>query len=167
MFQALKISTLALGGFAACLLAASANAASPAHLTRSMIVQAPPSKVWSVVGPFCAIGEWHPAIGSCALDGKARPTRTLVTRDGKATFVELQVGRDEAMRRYSYSFTSSPVPVSAYVSTFSVKASGKNASIVTWRGEYTPNEGQGAQAAAMLTGIYDSGLAAIRDRFAQ
>lgn len=157
---------VALGGLAACAIAPSAQAASPAHLTRSVIVEAPPSTVWQMVGPFCTIGAWHPAIGSCRLDDAKKPTRTLVTRDGAATFVELEVARNEAARSYSYSFTSAPVPVTHYVSTFSVRANGKDSSIVTWSSDYTPNEGQEAAAATMLTGIYESGLAAIRDRFA-
>lgn len=162
----LKISAIIGTGLAACLLAGTAISAPHASLTRSMVIQAPPGEVWRIVGPFCAIGDWHPAIGSCAMDHNTRPTRTLVTCDGKATFVELQVARDDTAHSYSYSFTSSPVPVSGYVSTFSVKASGKHASIVTWRGDYTPNPGQESTAATALGGIYDSGLAAIRDRFA-
>jgi hypothetical protein len=169
MTHASKISTsLVIGGFAACFLAVGADAAAPkASLTRSITVQAPPSAVWSAIGPFCAIREWHPAIGSCALDGKATPTRTLVTRDGQATFVELQVDRNDAAWRYSYSFTSSPAPVTGYVSTLSVRPSGKNASVVTWEGRYTPNAGQERAAESMLSGIYVSGLVAIRDRFAK
>ena len=159
------LHAIALGGLAACAIATSADAAAPAHLTRSIIVQAPPSTVWRLVGPFCTIGDWHPAIGSCRLDGARKPTRTLVTRDGAATFVELEVARNEAARSYSYSFTSAPVPVTHYVSTFSVRANGKYGSIVTWSSDYTPNDGQESAAATMLTGIYESGLAAIRDRF--
>src|SRR4051794_31739541 len=158
-----KHRALAIAGLASLgLMAGPASAEAPASLTRSVVVQASPSAVWAAVGPFCAIGQWHPAIGSCALDGKAKPTRTLLTRDGAAKFVELQVARNEAARSYSYSFTSAPVPVTHYVSTFSVKPSGKGASVVTWHGEYTPNDGQSAAASAALTGIYESGLAAIQ-----
>jgi len=156
---------VALGGLAACAIAPSAQAAPPTHLTRSIIVQAPPSTVWRLVGPFCTIGTWHPAIGSCRLDDTKQPTRTLVTKDGAATFVELEVARNDAAHRYSYSFTSAPVPVSNYVSTFSVRAKGRYSSVVTWSSDYIPNAGQETAAETMLTGIYDSGLAAIRDRF--
>jgi uncharacterized protein YndB with AHSA1/START domain len=151
----------------ACIVSGPASADAPATLSRSVVVAAPPNKVWAAIGPFCAIGQWHPAIGSCAISGKGKPTRTLVTRDGQAKFVELQVARSEAAHSYSYSFTSAPVPVTHYVSTFSVSPSGKDASLVTWKSEYIPNEGQAAAAAAALTGIYESGLAAIQKRFAK
>ena len=155
------VALLTLAG--AILLGGPAGAGAPTHLTRTMVVQAKPDVVWAAIGPFCAIKDWHPAIGSCSLNGK---TRTLVTKDGAATFVELQVGRNEAKRSYSYSFTSSPVPVTGYVSTMSVKASGNDASIVTWTGSYTPNKGLDEAAMKALAGIYESGLASIRDHFA-
>ena len=107
-------SFAAAGGLAICALAAAAMATSKTSLTRTIVVHASADAVWQAVGPFCAIGDWHPAIGSCALDSAAKPTRTLVTRDGAATFVELQEARNDAAHRYSYSFTSSPVPVTHY-----------------------------------------------------
>ena len=158
---------LALSFFAgAMLLAAPAGAGAPTRLTRTMVVDASPDEVWAAIGPFCAIEDWHPAIASCGLDGKAPPTRTLVTREGQARFVERQVDRNDVAHRYSYRFTSSPVPVDGYVATISVKASGQGASVVTWQGFYTPRHGKDEAAQAMLSGIYESGLAAIRDRFA-
>jgi hypothetical protein len=167
MFKVSNKGIVALAAIAgAILLAGPAAAGTPTTLTRTMVVEATPSEVWALIGPFCAIKDWHPALASCELDGKAPPTRTLLTREGGARFVELQVARSDANHRYTYSFTSSPVPVSGYVATFSVKASGKNASLVTWQGSYTPNDGQDEAAMAALSGIYESGLAAIRDRFA-
>jgi hypothetical protein len=161
--RAFAAATLAV----ACIVSGSASADAPASLSRSVVVQAKPSEVWAAIGPFCAIGQWHPAIGSCAISGAGKPTRTLLTKDGQAKFVELQVARDETKHSYSYSFTSAPVPVTHYVSTFSVSPSGRGASVVTWKSQYTPNDGQTAAAAAALTGIYESGLTAIQQRFAK
>jgi hypothetical protein len=148
--------------FAAVVLLAAAGAspAPAATLSRSVDVQGDPAAVWSMIGPFCAIKDWHPAIGACSLDGRSTPTRTLVTKDGKATFVELQTGH--AARSYSYTFVSSPLPVSHYSSTITVRGKAHNASTVTWSGTYTPDPGREAAADAALSGIYESGLAAIK-----
>src|SRR5262249_40009779 len=69
--------------------------ASAAELIRSAEVAATPAMVWSTIGPFCAIKDWHPLVGTCTDDGKVPPTRTLVTKDGKVTFVETQVARND------------------------------------------------------------------------
>jgi hypothetical protein len=147
------------------LLVSGNAAASPARISRSADVNAPVSSVWSLIGPFCAIKDWLPPVGQCIADGKSPPTRTLVTRDGKASFVETQTARNDKDYSYSYAFLSSPLPVSQYKSTIKVTAKGEGASVVTWTGIYTPDPGREKEAVDALGGVYDSGLAAIRDRF--
>ena len=146
------------------LVGAGATQASAATLSRSVDVKGSPSAIWAMIGPFCAIKSWHPAIGSCTVDGKAPPTRTLVTRDGKATFVELQTDRSDAEHRYSYTFVSSPAPVTRYTATITVVPKGAGRSTVIWRGSYVPNPGHAKDASDTLSGIYEAGLAAIKAR---
>jgi hypothetical protein len=146
-------------------LAAGAPPAAADSLSRSVSVHAPPAEVWAAIGPFCAIAQWHPAIGSCRDDGRQPSTRTLLTKDGKATFVELQTARSERLRFYSYTFTSAPVPVVHYSSTIRVVGQPDGTSVVTWSGVYTPDAGKAAEADAALNGIYRSGLDAIKGRF--
>lgn len=158
---AISICTLALAG----LFAAPVSADS---LSRSMDVKGTPEAVWSVIGPFCAIKDWHPAIGVCTEDGNSTPpTRTLVTKDGQATFVEAQTQRNDAEHLYSYTFISSPLPVKNYNATFAVVAKSDGVSTVTWSGSYTPDQGKEKAAKEALTGIYESGLDAIKAKLAQ
>jgi hypothetical protein len=157
----ISICTLAFAG----LFAASASADS---LSRSMDVNGTPEAVWSVIGPFCAIKDWHPAIGVCTENSNATPpTRTLVTKDGQATFVEAQTLRNDAEHLYSYTFLSSPLPVKNYHATFAVVAKSDGVSTVTWSGNYTPDAGKEKAAQDALTGIYESGLESIKAKLAQ
>jgi hypothetical protein len=123
--------------------------------------------VWSMIGPFCAIKDWLPPVGTCTEDGKIPPTRTLVTKDGKATFVEMQTARSDARHFYTYTFQSSPLPVTHYKSTIEVVAKGEGVSTVTWRGTYTPEPGKEKDANDALAGIYSAGLDAIKARLAK
>ncbi len=134
-------------------------------LSRSIDVSATPTAIWSAIGPFCAIKEWLPPVGSCTEDGKFPPTRTLVTKDGTSRFVEMQTRRDDADQTYSYTFVSSPLPVTNYVSTLKVAAKNDGVSTVIWSSTYTPNSGQAQDVSEALRGIYESGLAAIKARF--
>jgi len=156
---------IALGFFFALPLMHDSDA-SAASLSRSVSVDATPAQVWSVVGPFCAIKDWHPAIGTCSLNGVNPLTRTLVTKDGRTTFVEPQVARNEHERFYSYTFKSSPFPVTHYIGTIWVVSNTDGTSTVLWTGTYTPLEGKDAEADAAFAGVYDSGLAALKARFA-
>jgi Polyketide cyclase / dehydrase and lipid transport len=139
--------------------------ASAANLTRSIDVNGTPSEVWSVIGSFCAIKDWLPPVGMCIEDGKSPPTRTLVTKDGKASFVETQTARNDLEHRYSYAFLSSPLPVTHYRSTIKVTAKSDGVSVVTWTGTYTPDSGKEKDANDALNGVYEAGLAAIQARF--
>jgi Polyketide cyclase / dehydrase and lipid transport len=145
----------------ACFSAAAA-AESPAAVARSVVVQGTPAEVWAMIGSFCAIENWLPPVGTCTEDGKTPPTRTLVTRDGSATFVERETARSDSENFYSYVFVSSPLPVTRYSATIRVAANGQNGSTVTWNGTYTPDAGKGDEAAAALDGIYKSGLESIQ-----
>ncbi len=109
-------------------------AAFAATISRSVDVKASVSAVWSLIGPFCAIKDWLPPVGQCIEDGKTPSTRILVTKDGKAAFVETQTRRSDAEHSYSYTFLSSPLPVSNYKSTIKVTAKDDGSSTITWSG---------------------------------
>ena len=148
-------------------IASTAVPARTASLTRSINVHGSPATVWAAIGPFCSIADWHPAISNCSEDGKLPPTRTLKTRAGDATFVELQISRNETKHSYSYTFTSAPIPVTNYSSQLSVVANGHRGSTVKWSGVYLPNPGMDQAAANALSGIYESGLRSIKARLAK
>ena len=137
------------------------------QITRSVDVQASPSAVWSTIGPFCAVKDWLPPVGSCAEDGAERPTRTLITKDGTAKFVELQTARSESEHFYTYIFLSSPLPVTHYTATLRVAPRPSGGSTVIWQGTYTPMQGKEKDANDALTGIYRAGLDEIQARFAE
>ena len=152
---------------AAMLLSVDIAPAFAATISRSADVKAAASTVWSVIGPFCAIKNWLPPVGECIEDGKAPPTRILVTKDGKAAFVETQTARNDAEHSYSYAFLSSPLPVSNYKSTIKVTAKADGSSTVTWSGSYTPDEGKEKAASEALNGVYEAGLAEIKAKLAK
>jgi hypothetical protein len=126
-----------------------------ASVDKSADVKASADKVWALIGPFCAIKDWHPAIGQCTEDSGVR---TLTTKDGKAQFVEKQTARDDKGMSYSYAITKSPLPISGYVSTIKVTPKGDSASTVEWSSTYTPDQGKEQDAETAISGIYQAGL---------
>jgi polyketide cyclase/dehydrase/lipid transport protein len=161
-----KASAALASVYVAAFLSACVAPASADSLSRSIDVNGTPGAVWSMIGPFCAIKDWLPPVGTCTLDGATPPTRTLVTKDGKTTFVELQTARDDAKHLYSYTFVSSPLPVTHYTSTITVTAKSESVSTVTWSGAYTPDPGKEKDANDTLSGIYKSGLDMIKAKLA-
>jgi polyketide cyclase/dehydrase/lipid transport protein len=157
------IRNAALGALAA--LSANASPAFAATLSRSVDISGSPSAVWSMIGPFCAIKDWLPPVGTCTENGASPAERTLVTKDGKATFVETQTARSDAEHSYSYTFKSSPLPVTNYASTIKVVSKSEGVSTVIWSSTYIPDAGKEQAALDALTGIYEAGLASIKAKF--
>lgn len=150
---------------AICLLAvANAKAAPAASLSRSADIDAAPGDVWALIGPFCSIEKWHPAIASCTEEGNP-PTRTLHAKDGKTVFVEPEVARSDEEHYYSYAFQSSPFPVTEYMATIRVVPRGARGSVVIWNGSYVPNAGKAQEANKLFADIYEAGLASIKEHF--
>jgi hypothetical protein len=164
----LKLVVLSIGGSAGLLTAAHhAHAAPAVSLVRSIDVDAPATVVWSKIGGFCAIASWHPMIATCTEDGKTPSTRTLMGKDGKTRFVETQVERNDVERLYSYNFVSSPIPANEYFATIRVVPRSDGGSTVIWNGSYVPAPGKEREIETALTGIYESGLTAIRAKFSR
>jgi len=159
--KAIRIA--ALGALA--VVSVNVSSASAATLSRSADVNGSVASVWSLIGPWCAIKDWLPPVGTCTEKAGAMPERTLVTKDGKATFIEAQTARSDADHSYSYTFKSSPLPVTDYVSTIKVVAKSGAVSTVIWSSTFVPNAGKEKDALEALTGIYDSGLTMIKSKF--
>lgn len=159
-------SLAALAALTVATFGAGASTASAATVMRSVDVAGTPSAVWSLIGPFCAIKDWLPPVGTCTEDGRLPPTRTLVTKDGSASFIERQTARNDLQTFYRYEFVSSPLPVSHYTAKIRVTAKGNGASTVTWRGSYTPAAGKAVDAQHALEGIYAAGLDSIKSQAA-
>ena len=84
----------ALGALA--FLSVSVSPAYAATLSRSVDVSGTPSAVWSMIGPFCAIKDWLPPVGTCTeKEGSPPEHETLVTKDGKG---DLRGDADRAQR---------------------------------------------------------------------
>lgn len=144
----------------AALLLFAAAPAQAVEAQRQVQFNAEPAAVWAVIGDFCGIGRWHPAIAECKLESGGK--RLLTLRDG-GEILERQIERDDRAMRYSYGTESGgPLPVSDdYRATLMVAEQGGK-SVVTWRAEFTAKGATDAQAAEVMGGIFAAGLEGIR-----
>lgn len=118
--------------------------------------------VWKEASPdFCGIEGFHPAVAACELSSD-KSIRTLTLGNG-AKIVEKQTAWDDVAHSYSYDITDSPLPVANYSATFSVADEGSG-SKVTWTAEFDP-VGDEAAAKDVITGIFTSGLEALKAKF--
>jgi hypothetical protein len=110
------------------------------------------------VGGWCAIADWHPAVATCEeAEAGGKKMRTLTTGDG-AVIKETMTGSGDTS--YAYQIDESPLPVENYTANFAVEGDADKARIV-WTANFDP-KGDEAEAVAVIQGIFDGGLEAIK-----
>lgn len=115
--------------------------------------------VWTKIGDFCGIAQWHPALAKCDLSA-SKKTRTLTLKGG-GTIVERLVSWSDKTHSYTYKIVSSPLPVEKYVSTIHVVKSGAGSKII-WSGHYSAKAGTAdADAKKTIDGVYQGGVDAL------
>ena len=125
--------------------------------------------------------SWHPAVHSTAgeNDNEIDATRvlTLGAKDGP-TISEILYKYKNDKRTYSYRITEVEVdvlPVTNYSSHLTVKEGKNGGSLVEWRGAFyrgypnndPPEDLNDAAAIAAVTSVYEAGLKALAEEFAE
>ena len=120
-------------------------------------IQVPADQLWSLIGGFNALPDWHPAVQKSELtedNGKVRRL-TLV---GGGEIIEKLISVDDKERVYSYEILNSPLPVMNYKATIKVRENEDgSASVVEWSSDFTAPSGE-AEAVKTIQGIYTAGF---------
>jgi hypothetical protein len=153
-------------------LTAGAGVAAPLqalHVTETVEIKAPLDKVWATVKDFDGLAKWHPGFARDELisgsNGKAGAMRKLTIKDGPVV-TERLLAYDEAKHSFRYTITESPLPITHYTSTISVRAGSTGITKVTWSGSFKrkntsdnpPEAESDAGVTKLIKGVYRGGL---------
>lgn len=155
-------------------LAAEAHGPTRQKVEESIEINAPADKVWAVVGNFQDM-SWHPAFVKTEGEGgnEKDATRTLTLEDGGQIFEKLtQYDADKMQLRYVITDVDvKVVPVTNYSSRITVTAEGDTSKVVWWGAFYRgftnndpPLELNDEAAVEAITGVYQAGLAALKEK---
>jgi hypothetical protein len=130
-------------------------------VAESVVVNAPPAKVWELIGPFGAM--WHPLIAQIRLTGTGvGELRNVETIDGK-TIIERLDSTDNAKRQYRYSGVSG-MGASNYTGILEVAPKGSG-SAVTWRVQYLSDGQPTIIIRTIVATLQKVGLESLKKRF--
>ena len=156
----MRIIKLAL---AACLvLVIGSGSAYALTVKKKRAAPGDPEEVWALIGDFCAIKNWHPAVAECEETKDGDTTfRTLTLKDGGKIKEKLTGTEDTA---YSYEIVESPLPVKNYKATLSVEEDedSPNRSEVEWEATFDANGASDEDATKVIAGIFEDGVKAIK-----
>lgn len=130
------------------------------EVSMSVKLNASADEVWGLIGEYNALPDWHPMIAKSSLEDGGK-VRRLEAGDGAVILERL-----EQMEDYSctYTITESPLPISGYRATLSVRAEGA-CCIVEWGSQFTPDGASEEDVTGMIRGLYRAGLDALAKRF--
>lgn len=141
-------------------LAATAAMAERYKVERMLETTHSPDAAWDMIGDFCDLDDWHPAISGCRLtviDGKLHRILDLA---GGGEIVERRVAEEPGLS-YTYSIVTSPLPLDRYTGTLSITRG--EPSVITWSGQFDSDD---PESENLIGSIYEAGLAAIEARLA-
>jgi uncharacterized protein YndB with AHSA1/START domain len=148
---------------AVLVLGNTAAQAAPLTVSQTVDIQAPPAKVWKIIGDFNALAAWHPAIASSPADhgNDIGSVRTLTLKaEGNPHFTEKLTKYSAADFTYSYDITPTQkvIPVVGYHSTITVTKT-DTGSTVTWNADFFAGSATNDKGAIdVITGIFRQGL---------
>lgn len=170
--------------------ASSADELTQQSVKQQVVIQAPASEVWAVVGDFFALDKWHPAVlASQKIDDKTR--KLSLDEEGKVTLTEELTALDTDSMMLGYAIIDMAVvekleyngaqierkslPVDSYSSTIQVMPGDNDeSSKVIWAGEFfraytvgtpTPEGMDDATAVTTITAVYNAGLENLAKQF--
>lgn len=151
----LPSAALLLGAF-------TATAVAEVHkVVRTLDVMSPPVPTWNLIGDFCDIDDWHPAVTNCRLSVEDGSLHRILTLADGAEFVEKRVAEEPGLS-YTYRIVSSPLPLERYTATLSITRG--TPSTISWSGRFTSDD---PAAEGIVAGIYEAGLVAIAEMLAE
>jgi hypothetical protein len=141
---------------AGAVLAATAAGAESYKVQRSLDLT-DADMAWKIMGDFCDIDDWHPAVEVCRLRVIDGALHRVLTLAGGGEFVEKRIAEEPGIS-YSYTIESAPLPVEKYVATMAITRG--DAPVLTWSGSFQSDD---PEMEAVFGGIYDAGLAGIAE----
>lgn len=152
----LKLTLIAL----AALFAFSA-AAEAIEVQKRREAPGTPEAVWGVVGDFCAIKDWHPAVAQCDEVNEGDDVfRILTLGDGGKIKERLT---DKGDTSYSYEIVESPLPVKNYHATLEIGEDDEPNSIeIVWKSKFEANGASDDEAKEVIVGIFEAGVKGIK-----
>lgn len=119
--------------------------------------------LWQTIQQMTGMEDWYPGLireSEVLEEGSVQPRRNCIMQDGGQLKERILV-RDAATRTFVYAIDSHPLPAKNVVGTIRIDDLGYGRSYVRWSASLALDPKTADQIAAMVTGMYEAGLASL------
>jgi len=128
------------------------------NVTVKGTINVPADVIWKTLSSFRDVEKYIPLIKSSTVEGSgvgAKRTCIIPNQSGEEGKVEEELKSfDNGSKTFSYSITSSPLPLVNYLSTVKVKDLGNEKCEVEWSSTFEPKGMAEEEVAKMMNDIY-------------
>ena len=128
------------------------------NVTEKGTINAAADEVWKTLSSFRDVEKYIPLVKSSTVEGSgvgAKRTCIIPNESGGEGKVEEELkSLDNDAKTFSYSITSSPMPLENYLSTVKVKDLGNGRCEVEWSSTFEPKGMPEEEVAKMIKDIY-------------
>jgi len=121
-------------------------------------INAPANEVWKTLSSFRDVEKYIPLVKSSTVEGSgvgAKRTCMIPNESGGEGKIEEELKSiDNDAKTFSYSITSSPMPLMNYLSTVKVKDLGNGRCEVEWSSTFEPKGMAEKEVVKMINDIY-------------
>ena len=138
-------------------------AAQAIEVKKSSEAPGTPAEVWAVVGDFCAIKDWHPAVAECEQTEEDGATYRILTLGDGGKIKEKLTNMGDTT--YSYDIIESPLPVQNYSAILEIgEGDGDDTVEIEWEAEFDAKGAEDAEAEKVIVGIINDGVSGIKKK---
>jgi uncharacterized protein YndB with AHSA1/START domain len=124
-------------------------------------IDAPNDAVWAAIAGIGGLDRWFPVIESCRVEGTGAGARRFLGLAGGGEVEDRVDDIDRNRRRFQYTRTRSPFPVTSYVGVVEVRPAPDGRSEVSWTVDIEVAPEAKDELAVFLTSALSDGISGL------
>jgi hypothetical protein len=129
-----------------------------AEVTVTKVIDVKPQDAWNAIRSIGGLDRWFPVIAKCRVEGQGVGAKRVCELANGVTLFERVEQIDDTGKIFKYSITESPLPVSNYLGTVTVRDAGRGGAEITWSARFDVPDQQRDEMVGMLNGAFADGI---------
>lgn len=129
-----------------------------AEVTVTKVIDVKPQEAWNAIRSVGGLDRWFPVIAKCRVEGQGVGAKRVCELANGVTLFERVEQIDDGGKIFKYSITESPLPISNYLGTVTVRDAGRGGAEIIWSARFDVPDQQRDELVGMLNSAFADGI---------